>query len=214
MRMKAMRPSDVGVSTHDFLRGACVCCLYLPDNAELNEDAMIARAFGVPDRLMQIRVLLHRNEGVPRELLEAMAQARNLLLERLLPFEGRRVRELYVEGFCGGAVIPLSEIGVPRTEVHVPLAHQSALAGVLLAAAAVRNVMGGAKGSEITQLNLLTSLPAFPTRNAAKEPRGICLCQDPDYRAVYERKFTTLATPVPQSRTRRKSPAGARKRAV
>jgi hypothetical protein len=39
----------------------------------MNEDTIIAEAFGVPDRLMQIRVLLHRDQGVPRDLLEAMA---------------------------------------------------------------------------------------------------------------------------------------------
>lgn len=183
------QPGDLGLSTHDFLNGACVCCLYLPDSAQMNEDAIIAESFGVPDRIMQIRILLHRNEGVPRDLLEAIAAARNVPLDRLLPFEGRRARDLYVEGFCGGAVIPLSQVGAPRADVHVPLAHQSAFAGVLLAAAAVRDVLAVQTGSHITQLDLLKPLPSVPTRIAAKDPRGICLCQDPDYRDVYERKF-------------------------
>lgn len=155
----------------------------------MNEDAIIAEAFGVPARLMQIRLLLHRNEGVPRDLLEAIAPARDVTLDRLIPFEGRPVRALYVEGFCGGAVIPLSQIGAPRTDVHVPLAHQSALAGVLLAAAAVRDVLWGSTGSHITQLNVLKPLPASPIRPAAKDPRGLCICQDRDYREVYEEKF-------------------------
>jgi hypothetical protein len=28
-----------------------------------------------------------------------------------MAFEGRSIRELYVEGFCGGAVVPLGEAG-------------------------------------------------------------------------------------------------------
>jgi hypothetical protein len=183
------QPGDLGVSTHDFLSGACVSCLYLPERAAMNEDAIIAEAFGVPSRVMQIRLLLHRNDGAPRDLLEAIAAARDIPLDRLLPFEGRSVRNLYSEGFCGGAVLPLSRIGAPRTEVHVPLAHQSALAGVLLAAAAVRHELGMTNGSCVTQLDLLRPLPPSRLRPVAKDPRGICICQDPDYRDVYAGKF-------------------------
>ncbi|MHB8812511.1 MAG: E2 ligase fold family C protein, partial [Steroidobacteraceae bacterium] len=188
------QPGDLGVSIHDFLNGACVCCLYLPDRALMNEDGIIAQAFGVPDRIMEIRLLLHNSGGAPRGLLEAIATAREVPLDRLLPFEGRPVRTLYTEGFCGGAVIPLSQIGAPRSDVHVPLAHQSALAGVLLAAAAVRNIHGGARGSQITQLDVLKPMPAFPSRPAAKDPRGICICQDVDYRDAYMRKFGGIRT--------------------
>ena len=60
------QPGDLGVSTHDFLDGACVYCLYLPDGTSKNEDEIIAETFGVPDRVMQIRILLYKNEGAPR----------------------------------------------------------------------------------------------------------------------------------------------------
>jgi molybdopterin/thiamine biosynthesis adenylyltransferase len=180
---------DLGLSTHDFLNGACVRCLYLPDKALASEDAIIAEAFGIPEKLMEVRMLLYRGEGVPRALLQAIADARNLPLERLLPFEGRPVRNLYREGFCGGAVIPLNEIGTPPSEVHVPLAHQSALAGVLLGAAAFRQSRYPRAGTEITQIDLMKPFPPSPTRPAAKDPRGICLCQDDDYREAYGTKF-------------------------
>jgi hypothetical protein len=54
---------------------------------------------------------------------------------------GRPIRELYVEGVCGGGLIPLGVIGLPRQELHVPLAHQSALAGVLLASALAKRAV-------------------------------------------------------------------------
>lgn len=183
------QPGDVGLSTHDFVHGACVSCLYLPDEPQTNEDEIIAKAFGVIERLQEVRSLLFLEGGAPRALLEAIAAAHHLDIERLLPFEGRSLRSLYTEGFCGGAVIPLDKAGPPRGDVHVPLAHQSALAGVLLAAAALRSVGGGAAESRISQINLLKPLPPSWTRPAAKHPSGHCICQDPDYQSVYAQKF-------------------------
>jgi hypothetical protein len=183
------QPGDLGVSAHDFLHGACVQCLYLPSGVEQSEDAIIANALGVLDRLMQVRTLLYRNDGVPRDLLDAIAAARSIPIDRLVPFEGRPLRKLYVDGFCGGAVIPLGEVGTPRSDVHVPLAHQSALAGVLLAALGVQKALSGIDGSQVTQINVLKALAEEPTRAVAKDPRGICICQDDDYRNSYQRKF-------------------------
>ena len=187
------QPGDLGVSMHDFLDGACVYCLYLPNGTSKNEDEIIAESFGVPDRLMQIRDLLYKNEGAPRDLLEAIAETRDIPLERILPFEGRPVRKLYSEGFCGGAVIPLAQIGAPAGDVHVPLAHQSALAGVLLAATGVQNALGGSDGSFITQYNVLKPQPKFRVHPAAKDPREICICQDKDYRESYQKKYLRKA---------------------
>lgn len=201
------QPGDLGVSIHEFLEGACVSCLYLPDRGLENEDAVFAGSFGVTERLMQIRTLLHTGQGVPRDLLQAIADARALPLERLLPFEGRPVRALYTQGFCGGAVVPLGEAGTPRTDVHVPLAHQSALAGVLLAATAVRDALGlTPPGTHVTRIDLLHPIPPYMTQPAAKDPRGICICQDVDFRHQYARKYASELRPDGQDGTAQLSP--------
>ena len=183
------QPGDLGVSSHDFLEGACVNCLYLPDGEQKNEDQIIAESFGVPDRLMQVRTLLYKNEGAPRDLLVAIATARDLPLAKLVPFEGRQLRALYREGFCGGAVIPLGDLGRPANDVHVPLAHQSALAGVLLAAAGVRMGLSGRVDSVVTQYDVLKPQERFQVYPAAKHAGERCICQDADYREVYRRKY-------------------------
>lgn len=183
------QPGDLGVSCHGFLQGACVSCLYLPNGKRKSEDEIIAESFGVPDRLMQVRTLLYKDEGAPRDLLVAVSAARRIPLAKLLPFEGRSLRALYTEGFCGAAVIPLGELGRPANEVHVPLAHQSALAGVLLAAAAVRMGLRGHVDSVVTQYDVLRPQERFQVYPAAKPPRERCICQDPDYREVYRRKY-------------------------
>lgn len=183
------QPGDLGVASHDFLEGACVGCVYLPEKALENEDAILANAFGVPNRVRQIRTLLHTGEGASLDLLKAISEAKAIPVERLLPFEGKHVRTLYVEGFCGGAVIPLSEVGRPRSDAHVPLAHQSALAGVLLAAAFVRRLLGiEPRGTRATKVDVLSSYGTIHTQTIAKDARGICICQDSDYRNVYDAK--------------------------
>ena len=183
------QPGDLGVSTHDFLEGACVSCLYLPDCEQKNEDQIIAEALGVPEKLMQVRVLLHRNEGAPRDLLEAIATAGNIPLEKLLPFEGRPLRQLYTDGFCGGAVIPLAMIGTPADDVHVPLAHQSAMAGVLLAGVGVQLGLGVSGGSVVAQYNVLKPQARFHVHPVTKKVGGKCICQDKDYTDIYRKKY-------------------------
>ena len=185
------QPGDLGVSSHDFLARACVNCLYLPDGDQKNEDQLIAESFGVPERLMQVRTLLHKNEGATRDLLNAIAAARDVSLEKLLAFEGRSLRVLYTEGFCGGAVIPLGEVGEPTNDVHVPLAHQSAMAGVLLAAAGVRMALKENRGSVVARYDVLKPQTQFHIHPAAKDARGRCLCQDQDYVDVYRDKYCT-----------------------
>jgi hypothetical protein len=186
------QPGDVGVSVHNFTNGACVSCLYLPEGQQNSEDVIIAEAFGVSDRLMEVRSLLHKGEGAPKSLLEAIAGARGIKLEKLLPFEGRLLRDLYSEGFCGGAVIPLEEMGFPADDVHVPLAHQSALAGVLLAASAVTLGQSEPDRSMIAQLDVLKPQGPFQVYPVAKDARGRCICQDSDYVEVYQAKYNVI----------------------
>ena len=183
------QPGDLGVSSHDFLEGACVNCLYLPDDEQKNEDQIIAESFGVSERLMQVRDLLYRNEGAPRDLLDAISAARGIPRQRLTAFEGRPLRDLYTEGFCGGAVIPLGELGAPANDVHVPLAHQSAMAGVLLAAAGIGMCLGASAGSVVAQYDVLKPQQRFQVYPVAKDPRGICVCQDKDYVGIYREKY-------------------------
>lgn len=187
------QPGDLGVSHHKFLEGACVNCLYMPDTSQRNEDEIIAESFGITEKIMEIRELLYRGAGAPKSLLEAIARAQGLPLDKLLPFEGRPLRSLYTEGFCGGAVISLSHIGAPASDVHVPLAHQSALAGVLLAAAGLRIAMHGCVDSVIAQYDILRPQERFQMYPAAKHPGNNCICQDEDYRQVYHKKHRCMS---------------------
>lgn len=193
------QPGDLGISTHStFGRdGACVSCLYLPTGKTKNEDELVAETLAVPHLLMQIRTLLHTGAPVDRPLLEAIAQGVRRPTDVLLAFEGRPVRDLYVEGFCGGAVIPLGQAGrlaVEAQDVHVPLAHQSALAGILLAGALLRHASGGAPDiTLVTRLNVLDTVGEYLTQPARAVRDGRCICDDDDFRTVYRTKYPAAA---------------------
>ncbi len=192
------QPGDLGVSEHSRFGGpgACVACLYHPLGVNLNEDEIVARALGVDDRLAQVRTLLHLGGGLEPEFLAAVAAALDRPLELLAPFAGRPIRELYVRGICGGAVLPLGTSGPVRADVHVPLAHQSALAGLLLAARLVEAARSGTAPdlTEVTALDVLRPIPPMPTRPV--RANSGCFCGDVDYRAVYGAKWTgTVSAP-------------------
>ena len=182
-------PDDSGVSVHNFETGGCVSCLYHPSGPEPNEDELIAHTLGIPDRVLEVRHLLVTGQGVTRDLLADISQTRCIAIDKLLTFEGRSLRSLYVEGFCGGAVIPLSEAPSPSGEVHVPLAYQSAISGILLAAAAVNISQQEPKCSEMAQIRALRPQRQFQVVPLAKHPSGNCICQDKDYVEVFRLKY-------------------------
>lgn len=196
------QPGDLGLSVHPVGGfggpGACLNCLYLPSGSLDSEDAVVARALGVPEQQMQIRELLYRNAPAPRALLDMIANKLEIPLEHLLAFEDRPIRTLYVEGMCAGAVLPLGRLGTPTRDVHVPLAHQSALAGVLLASALVRQAAqtdtSGVSSTSptltmLTRINLMRPLGQYLTLPAQRDPRGICICHDADYVSAYHAKY-------------------------
>ncbi len=183
------QPGDLGVSVHDRFdgKGACLACLYLPTSTAQNEDEVVAVALAIPQLVAEVRTLLHNGAGVGRPLLEAVAQGLQRPLDEVLLYEGRSVRELYVEVICGGGLIL---IGLPRQELHVPLAHQSALAGVLLAAALLGRAVGKTVETTMTtRINVARPIGEFPTQPTLKAHTGLCICEDQDYVRVYQEKF-------------------------
>jgi hypothetical protein len=186
------QPGDLGVSTHPAFGGdgACVACMYLPNDRLKNEDELVAAALRIPHLQMDVRTLLYSNTPVQRAFLEAVASAIGMPIDNLLTFEGRSIRDLYVEGFCGGAVIPMGQAGRPPQELHVPLAHQSALAGVLLAATFARSSMvGNPVMTTATRIDVLKKLGAHLAQPVRAARDGRCICDDSLYRDQYQKKY-------------------------
>lgn len=188
------QPGDLGVSVHAAFgsSGACLECMYLQTRPAPNEDEIIAAALGLTGNLMPVRELLYSGQAVPEALLDTVAESLSIEPSLARRFFGRTLRELYGEGICGGALVPLGRAGAPRGEVHVPLAHQSALAGVLLAAALVEAVSRSADDETlVTRVDVMNRTADLPTQQAAAVPSG-CICRDSDYVGRFAAKWESV----------------------
>jgi hypothetical protein len=187
------QPGDLGVSVHPWTQdGACLACMYLPSGPLPGEDRIIGSALGLTAdlELLQIRRLLHTNSPLPPELYARVSAHLGVEPDALNRFADRPLRALYVEGLCGGAVLPLNRIGRPTHDVHVPIAHQSALAGVLLGGRLVARALGRSpESTRVTRIDVLRPIGEYVTQPSKKDDRGICICQDPVYQNTFRSKY-------------------------
>ena len=185
---------DLGVSTHSFLgHDACLACLYLPIQKSKNEDQIIAEGLKIPQFQDRVRGLLGSGQPTDKELCDAVATAWGVPSEKVEPYIGRAIRELWVEGVCGGGIIPLGATGDAPRELQVPLAFQSALAGMLLAAETVRDVLlaGAQRETFVRRLDVLRPADDPSPQRALTAGTGRCICEDPDFVAAYMAKYKT-----------------------
>ena len=189
---------DLGVSSHSFLgQDACLACLYLPTQKSKSEDQIIAEGLKIPQFQDQVRFRLGSGEATGKELCDAVATAWGISAETLDPYVGRPLRELWVEGICGGGIIPLGEAGPTPRELQVPLAFQSALAGILLAAETVRDVLteGAQRKTLLRRVDVLRPLGDPSPQPALKAGTGNCICEDRDFVTIYRTKYGSEAGP-------------------
>jgi hypothetical protein len=180
---------DLGISRHpDFLGAACVACIYIPREDEKSEATLVAEALGLPSDYELVKTLLHTNASLDQPVLELVARRNGASVADLLPFHGQTLRALYRNGVCAG--LPLFTQAGRSDSLVVPLAFQSAFAGVLLAAELLITAAGIERTPlTITSLDLLRPIPQSFSRPIAKHEAGNCICQDEDYRAVYRAKY-------------------------
>ncbi len=192
------RPENVGVSRHEFLSGPCVCCLYMPDGPKPNLDELVAKALRITDPIELKRVRFYLDTGAPLDAraLEWIADRRELSPEKreqLNAFVGCQLQELYVRGLCGGMLLSADE-SREAGEAEVPLAFQSALAGVLLAAEVVIDA-AGLRLSILparTEINLLRPIGKRLNSHQQRPVSENCLCQDADFVDVYAAKYAPV----------------------
>lgn len=186
---------DLGVSRHDFLNGACLACLYVPHRPDLSESHRVARALGLPDEEPQIRDRLYRGVPADRDLLRRAARALGVNDAILTRFEGQPLRTFYTDAVCGGVILRAGGQAQPDAMAEAPLAFQSALAGVLLAAELVKHAlnMTSEPAGSISTFDVLRPFGRhFTQRRAKLAPRpnvGRCLCLDPAYVEQYRHKY-------------------------
>ena len=184
---------EAGLSRHPTFGGmACLACLYMPGGTAVNEDVLVTRALKLPEEDPTIREVRHRLQcQIPTEraFLERISQQAGVAVDKLLSFEGRPLRELYVEGVCGGRVMEFHQAAL-EAKAEVPMGFQSAMAGILLVAELARGVP---LPHTVTQIDLLGVFPEAPGTPRAKCTSPRCICSDDDFVEAYSAKYPATA---------------------
>jgi hypothetical protein len=194
------RPGNLGVSRHDFLTSACVACLYVPSGQGQNRDELVAHALRMTTQIDVRRVRLYLDTGAPLDQTAIDWIADRLGFDaaargRAAHFVGEPLEVFYTRGLCGGAVIPLADLRGRVHAVEVPLAFQSTLAGVLLAADVVIEACGlrAFRLPARTEVNLLAPLGRVLNSPQGRSASGACLCHDPEFARAYRDKYGLVA---------------------
>jgi hypothetical protein len=182
---------DLGVSRHRFVGDqACLACLYIPPRARPSDDLLIHQAIRFSGDIMAVRNMLHSDAPLDMEWIQRIAADMKIDTEKVLPFLGRPLRDLYNRGICGGLLLDLSNED-EKAAIEVPMAFQSALAGIMLGAEIALYSMGHESPPPVTtKINLLQPLGTMLSESEFKHPSGRCICQDSDFVAAYMEKFT------------------------
>jgi len=181
---------DLGISRHGFADNrACLACLYLPSEKSRNEHEILADQLRLPEAAIEIRTLLQTNQPVDAAFVQRVANKFEVPVEALAEFVGQPVRAFYQRALCGGLMMRLTN-GSAQSTATVPMAFQSALAGLMLAAELVKKAAGIPEPAETAaRVNLLRPLAKHIKDPRAKDPTVRCLCTDKDYLDAYRLKY-------------------------
>lgn len=185
------QPDDLGISRHAFIGDeACLACLYLPDGQKPSEDEVVARAIRMPEAVREVRDLLYSNQPIGPQFVQRLAERWGVPVSVLAEYEALSIRTFYIKALCGGALLQAASASDARPTV-VPMAFQSALAGIMLAAEVVCASMNVQRVGvqTTTRINVLRPLGRYLSRPALKHPSKRCLCQDEDFVIGYNMKY-------------------------
>lgn len=180
--------SGLGASWHRFLgSSACLGCFYHPKGASLSQTELAANALGLPHDQLTVFWISDRPLGT--EEIKTIESHLGLTAGQLADWTGKRVQDVYSGVICGQVGIDLSGIGRVAT---VPLAHQSVLAGILMAAEVVKRSDPDLESrSQSAPLiiwdDVMRTPPKYWTAMRAKEPE--CFCGDLVYQKVFSEKW-------------------------
>ncbi|MCD9824059.1 E2 ligase fold family C protein [Bradyrhizobium japonicum] len=194
---------DLGISRHGFDDGkACLGCLYLPSGIVKSEDERVAEELKMPEAKQEVRELLQKGEGVSENFVQRVATAFSVPFTELQPFVGQPLITFYQKAICGGMMIGLTGTRNTGTAV-VPMAFQSALAGLGLAADLAKHAAGlPIPPSTSTRINLLRPLAPVLADPRARDASRRCICCDQDFIDAYRRKYAVGRTAARSSRRR------------
>jgi hypothetical protein len=210
------QPDDLGWSRHEaFGSEPCAACICWPRGRRPDLPELIAKALGQDEFRVALYLAKQTPVGsplaadalVPSRLYPDFTPERGApWLERALlddvletreltpgtdpgAWRGVTVGELYRDGVCGSAFLRPDDLD--DREVAVPLAHQSALAGIMLAAqlliARTPELREARSDCIVASFDVMTGFPQASGR--PRRRRDDCICRDPDFTAIYAERW-------------------------
>ncbi len=193
-------PELIGITRHtDFEKNACLACSYIPNTVRKNRTTEIAENCNIPDKSEMVKDYYNLNKPVNEtitnyneSLLHEIALANKIKTEDLKQYKGMTLDQFYSDFICGGTILKLSNTENEINNVDAPLAFQSAIAGILLAAEIVKYHMNTKLKQEIRtdfyHLSPIGKLNPYH-RKLEKDSTKRCLCRDDDFVNRYIEKW-------------------------
>lgn len=191
---------SIGITRHvDFINDPCLACSYIPIIPRKNRTVEIAENCHIPDKVDLVKDYYNYNKPVnemipnyPMSLLQEISNANRIDLDKLSQYNGLTIDQFYSDFICGGAILRLSSTKEEVKDVDAPLAFQSAMAGILLAAELVKffNYKASKQDNrtDIYHLSPISNYNPFH-RQLVKDKTMRCLCQDEDFKKRYIEKW-------------------------
>lgn len=184
-----------GITRHlDFKSNACLVCGFLPEKKAKDYSQEVADVLQISALENQIRHYIYYNFAVDDQLISWIANANRISEEDLQQFKGMPFANFYADAVCGGVLLTLTKSESNGFQIEAPLAFQSALVGIILAANVVLLRNGKLNSSH---QNVFQYYPLQKMRNdinpyqttLTKDKTGRCICHDEDYLQAYEIKW-------------------------
>jgi hypothetical protein len=178
----------LGASWHIFSRdAACLACLYHPHGQGSSAIEQAAKALGLPHDRTALLWVTH--QPLSSDDIKVVAKSLGVKESVLKPWRTKSIGDIYTDVVCGA--VPLDVTGVGKVET-VPLTHQSALAGILMAVELLKRTQPELEALAqpeplISWDDVLRPPPPIWGKPRARE-KG-CICGDPDYQKVYAQKW-------------------------
>lgn len=193
---------SLAITRHkDFINSACLSCSYIPSKKQKDFINEVADNCNIPQHAEIVKRYYNANIGVGTQLqilnnnslLNLIAEANKISIEDLNHFKEMTVNQFYSDFVCGGVILQFSKTDNNIKNVDAPLAFQSAMAGILLAAELVKHAINSdyeqEQRTDIYHLSPIVNRKNPFHRLLVKDETGLCVCRDEDFKNRYIEKW-------------------------
>lgn len=193
---------SLAITRHtNFQNQACLACSYIPLKKRKDYIDEVAENCNIPEHKEIIKRYYNSNLSVGtnlellnnKNLLSLIAESNNIPVKSLSQFKQMTISQFYSDFVCGGIILEISNNENEIENVDAPLAFQSAMAGILLAAELVKYSMNSKlkqeQRTDVYHLSPIINKQNPYHRIIIKDETKRCICNDLDFKNQYNKKW-------------------------